>query len=149
MSRGKVAPIGNVVTLSAPIICRLWKCVHFFKIFGALPWESVMVDLSELSTKISFFEIGQRSPLPLGDLRKIYFTCYWHTSSLKHVIVTKTIYFIYNCNKRKSPRGKGQRCQIYKNWHPPAQLTKIYQNKVVSRNFWKMQSLNRFDHHFC
>ena len=41
--------------------------------------------------------VSKLKDLPPGDLRKIYFSCYCN----------KNIYFIYNCNKRTSPRGQG------------------------------------------
>ena len=52
----------------------------FFKVFGAQPcagrfqWPE--------NEDIKFFQIGQRLPLPLCDLRKIYFTCYCNKNSI-------------------------------------------------------------------
>ena len=79
---------------------------------------------------IKFFDIGQRLPLPLGDLRKIYFT--WRYCN-------KKICFIYNYNIRKSPRGKGKHCPMSKKtWYPRVQLTELLQHRVELQKLLKM-----------
>ena len=78
----------------------------FFKVFWA---QSCAGRSIELKTRKSIFDFGPCLALPVGDLRKIYFTCYCNKKYILYIV-------IYNCNtQQKSPRGKGKRCTTSKN----------------------------------
>ena len=82
----------------------------------------MLIDLSEQSTRIS-------SLLRLENVYLRLQAIYLKGKYNLHIIVTKNIYFIYNYNKRKLPRGKRKHCPMSKNfisscsahWTLPAQ----------------------------
>ena len=93
-----------------------------------LKHNTVLVDLSELSTRISSFL--NWTTFKFAFASRQFKENIFHNS---HAIVTKTMYFMYNCNKRKSPGGKDKRCPISKN--DILQQTEIYQHRVVPQKF--------------
>ena len=84
------------------------KNTHYRFHFNFLGLNAVLVDLSELSSRIpSFLELTN------------FFLCLWVMLSkyILHFTVTKLYrYFMFYCNKHKSPRDKGKRWPISTMW---------------------------------
>ena len=92
---------------------------HFSKFFGHNP---ALIDHSELSAMTPSLKKLNNVDLCLWAIFDKY---------ILHVIVTKIIYFVRYCNKRKSTKNwlevKVNVVQIQKTWYPRTQLTDIYQ----------------------
>ena len=99
-------------------------CALLLKCFRHNP---ALIYHSELSAMTKFFKIEQYFPLPLNDFR--------------HVIVSKTIYFVRYYNNRKLTENWLEAnvnvVQIQKTWFPRTQLIEIYQHRVVPQKLWK------------